>query len=146
MKMKKLTVKRKLNEVTEVDVAKFQKDEGLTLPAFLIEFFLSYGGAKVVENIYKGEYVTSFFLPLYSSINPSAALILPAVRDPEEGVGRFDIIPFAIDSGGSPFYVSIGEYDYTKVYFYRLWSGEENALLAIADSFEEFINGLRSEE
>jgi len=71
---------------------------------------------------------------------------LPALRDVEEGIGRNDLIPFAIDPGGNPFYVSIGNLDYNNVYLDRMSSGYDNPLLKIADTFEQFIEGLRPEQ
>ena len=77
--------------------------------------------------------------------NASIELILPAVKDPEV-IGRNDLIPFGIDPGGRPFYFSVGESDNGCV-FYDVWGlGSEEPIRKIADSFEEFIDGLQKDE
>ena len=72
--------------------------------------------------------------------------LLPWIRDEEFMIGRHDLIPFAFDSGSHPFLVSIGGDDKGVVYFSIVGFGEEKPLRKLADSFEEFINGLKSEE
>lgn len=71
-----------------------------------------------------------------------ALVILPVVRDVEEGVGRNDLIPFAIDPGGRLFYVSIGESDNGCVYYDVIGLVAEGPVRKIADSLETFISNL----
>jgi hypothetical protein len=146
--MKKLTITSPGVLISIDDIVDFEKKYELIFPDYLKEFFLLYNGAGTEEYRYlKGpSYSVNSFLPLYSDINASLDLILPAVRDPEEGIGRNDLVPFATDPGGRPFYVSTGESDYGSVY-YDVWGlAEKEPLRKIADSFEEFIDGLQKDE
>lgn len=62
----------------------------------------------------------------------------------EEYIGRNDLIPFAVDISGRPFYVSVGVADNGVVYADRIGLRPvEEALVKVADSFEMFISGLR---
>lgn len=149
--MRKLTITSSGVPISIDDILDFEKKYELIFPDNLREFFLLYNGASTEEYkfFYNGiSYSVNSFLPLYSNINASLELILPAVKDPEEGIGRNDLIPFGTDAGGRPFYVSTGESDYGCVYYDLMgivFEGED-PLLKIADSFDEFINGLQKKE
>lgn len=72
--------------------------------------------------------------------------MIPVIQDEDEGIGRNDLIPFATDPGGNPYYVSLGKNDYLSVYIDTISSrGYKEPILKIADSFEEFIDGLQPE-
>lgn len=144
--MKKLNIKRGFIPIENKEIILFQDNNNIILPVFFIDFMREYNGAKIHENCFDEEYVVSNILPLLKCQNASIELILPAVRNKEEGIGRDDLVPFAIDPGGRPFYFSLGKDDNGTVYIDRMGAGYENPLLKIADSFEEFINGLQAEE
>lgn len=126
----------------------FESKYSVKLPQYLIDFILQYNGSGVEEWIYtnKTNYVINSFLPLKLDKNSSVEQFLPFIRDKEEGIGRDDLIPFAIDPGGRPFLVSIGSNDERVVYYSTVGMGEETPIRKIANSFEEFINGLQTEE
>jgi hypothetical protein len=60
---------------------------------------------------------------------------------------KHKLVPFAYDSGGWHFCLSFDEDTYGKIIINR-WTDHlpEEQFLVIADSFEEFINGLKTEE
>jgi hypothetical protein len=149
--MKELTIRYKELSVSIDEISDFEKKYDITFPDYFKEFLLLYNGAGLVENwLIQDEtiYIVNNILPLHSNINASIELILPAVKDPVDGIGRNDLIPFGIDPGGRPFYVSTGESDYGYVYYDLLGIVEEHEdpLLKIADSFEEFINRLQNRD
>lgn len=146
--MKKLNIKFTFTNVEDEDFD-FLISNGLTINEDIKQFLKNYGGKKIVENCFSfGEtyYIISMVLPIKINQNPSIELILPALRDIDEGIGRNDLVPFGIDPGGNPFYVSIGKLDYSNVYLDRMSSGYDSPILKIADTFEQFIEGLQPEQ
>jgi hypothetical protein len=145
--MRNLTVKYYFTlTINEYEIDLFENNNNIVMPKYLKEFFLKYNGTKITESFYKQQYYISNFLSLFSNDNiASVEDFLPWIRDEEFCIGRYDIVPFAIDPGGTPFLVSIGGLDEGVVY-YSAVGLDENPLRKLADSFEEFINGLRSEE
>ncbi len=145
--MKKLTIKFKFDGVaTSTDeISEFEKKYHVIFPDYLKSFLLTYGGTNIEEDKYLTQYTVSSFLPLLENRNASIEMILPVVRDVEEGVGRNDLIPFATDPGGRPFYVSTGESDNGCVYYDVIGMVADGPVRKIADSFEEFINNLEKE-
>ncbi|MFC4478394.1 SMI1/KNR4 family protein [Flavobacterium chungangensis] len=64
----------------------------------------------------------------------------------EEGLGKK--LPFAIDNGGWIFCISFDEESMDKILLYQMemeWETKNDAFELVANSFEEFINGLREE-
>ena len=145
--MKELTIKFKFNGVatSTEEIAAFEKKYDVIFPDYFKVFLLTYGGTIVEECRYLDQYTVNDFLPLLENRNASIEMILPVVRDEEEGVGRNDLIPFATDPGGRPFYVSIGESDNGCVYFDVIGMVSDKPVRKIANSFDEFINSLRKE-
>lgn len=90
--MKALTIKFKFDGVgTSTDeISVFEKKYRIIFPEYLKAFLLTYGGTKVAENNYLNQYTVSVFLPLQDSKNASIGMILPVVRDVEDGAGRED--------------------------------------------------------
>ncbi|SHN34330.1 SMI1/KNR4 family protein [Chitinophaga sp. CF418] len=142
--MKELTINFKFDGVgTSMDeISEFEKKYHVIFPDYLKAFLLVYGGTKIEETKYLTQYTVSVFLPLLENRNASIEMILPVVRDVEEGGGRNDLIPFATDPGGRPFYVSTGESDNGCVYYDVIGLVADGSVRKIADSFEEFINNL----
>jgi hypothetical protein len=145
--MRELTRLRRFRPITQEDIEAFEK-KNLLMPNYLREFFKKYNGAKIKENFHKsanGNYIVSILPLLKDDLNTSVEDLLPFVNDFELGIGRKDLIPFAIDPGGRPFLVSTGNNDNGKVYYSIVGLGFSEPLRKIADSFEEFINGLEPE-
>lgn len=145
--MKELTIKFKFDGVgtSSDEISEFEKKYDVIFPEYLKVFLLTYGGTISEENKYGTQYTVNVFLPLLENRNASIEMILPVVRDEEEGAGRNDLIPFATDPGGRPFYVSIGKNDYGYVYYDVIGMVADAPVRTIADSFEEFINGLQKD-
>lgn len=144
--MKKLTIEDFFVPITKEDINKFEKENNMIMPNYLRKFFFMYNGASIKECIYKTNYIVNSFLPLLKlEYRSSVEDFLPWVRDDEFLIGRIDLIPFTIDPGGIPCLVSIGGSDEGAVY-YSAVGLDEKPLRKIADSFEEFIDGLKSEE
>jgi hypothetical protein len=146
--MKNLIIEDFFVPITETEIEQFENNNNVIMPNYLKDFFLKYNGASVTEYMYFNEvnYVVNSFLPLLKSKITSVENFLTWIRDPEFCIGRNDLIPFATDPGNHPFLVSIGGDDEGVVYFSIVGFGEDNPLRKLADSFEEFINGLKSEE
>lgn len=146
--MKKLTIITPATNVTETEISDFEKKYNITFPGFFKEFLLLHNGAGTEEHLYqKGEstYVINNFLPLLICRNSSMELALPIVRDPEF-YDRNDMLPFAFDPGGIPYFLAIGESNYGEVYYGVLGLGEKETVRKIAPTFVEFINGLQKDE
>ncbi|CAM3139271.1 SMI1/KNR4 family protein [Flavobacterium frigoris] len=143
--MRHLTIDSSFIPLNKDEIELFELANNVVLPNYLKDFFVKYNGAKILEAFYGDQYYISF-LPLLKNRNASVELILPAVRDEEEGIGRNDLIPFATDPGGRPFYVSIGSNDEGVIYYDLVGLGDDEPLRKITNSFEEFINGLKTEE
>jgi hypothetical protein len=144
--MRNLIIEDFFVPITKEEINQFEKDNNLDMPNYLKEFFIIYNGASVKECIYsyKIDYLVSAFLPLLKNKIVSVENYLRLIRDDEYLIGRYDLIPFAIE-GTIPFLVSIGGNDEGVVY-YSAVGLDENPLRKIADSFEEFINGLHAED
>lgn len=142
--MKELTIKFKFDGVgtSTEEISEFEKKYDIVFPDYLKTFLITYGGTKIEENKYPDQYTVSVFLPLLENRNASIEMILPVVRDEEEGAGRNDLIPFATDPGGRPFYVST-ENGY--VYYDVIGTASAEPVRKIADSFEAFIDGLQKD-
>lgn len=90
--MKELTIKFKFDGVgtSPDEISVFEKKYHVIFPEYLKAFLLTYGGTKVAENKYLNQYTVSIFLPLLDNRNASIGMILPVVRDAEDGAGRED--------------------------------------------------------
>jgi hypothetical protein len=139
--MKELTILESGVPLSPELINKFQSDYAIAFPQYLVCFFLKYNGSEVKESSFKDKYVINNILPLLLGRNASVELILPALRNPSEGIRREDLIPFAIDPGGRPFYVSINDKD-RGVYIDRMSTGHPMPILKISEDFDEFIDGL----
>jgi hypothetical protein len=59
---------------------------------------------------------------------------------------RNDMLSFAFDPGGIPYFIAIGESIYGEVYYGVLGLGEKETIRKIAPAFKELINGLQKDE
>lgn len=146
--MKTLTIDGFFINISKDDIHYFETKYKIELPEYLKDFILKYNGTSTNECVFttNTNYIVNSFLPLLENRNASVELMIPIIRSEEEGFGRFDLIPFATDPGGRPFLVSIGREDEGTVYYSIIGFGENEPLRKIAYSFEEFINGLKTED
>jgi len=143
--MRNLTIKQCNISITIKEIKLFEKENNILLPNYLREFFLKYNASKINECFHGNQYWIEVLPLLKNKFDTSVEDFLPWIRNPEFLIGRYDIIPFAINQGGTPFMVSIGGEDKGVVYFSAVGL-DENPLRKLADSFEKFIDGLHSEE
>lgn len=145
--MRHLTIESSFIPLNKDEIEHFELANNIVLPNYLKDFFEKYNGASTKEYLYNNNaaYIINSFLPLLKNRNASVELILPAVQNEDEGIGRKDLIPFATDPGGRPFYVSIGSNDEGVIYYDLAGLGDNEPLRKIADSFEDFINSLQEE-
>jgi hypothetical protein len=147
--MKQLTKTILFKEISKADIKKFELDNNVILPNYLKDFFYKYNGSRIKEHTYiynETKYVVEILPLIKNEIDTSVEDILPWIRDEEFMIGRYDMIPFATYLGVRPFLISIGGDDEGVVYLSIVGWGEDKPLRKIADSFEEFINGLHAED
>ena len=111
---------------------------GSSLPGSLRSIITKYAGLSVLENTYLDSNNTEWELQTFDHIASMVDLTKEFI---EKGWGKK--IPFAYDPGGWHFCLSCDEDTFGKVVVNR-WSDHlpEDQFIVIADSFEEFINGL----
>jgi hypothetical protein len=140
--MKNLKIINQFIPLDSKTIFDFQMKYSIAFPDYFSDFLIEYNGAETHYCIYRDKYVINNFLPLLLNRNASIELILPAIRNENEDICRNDLIPFAIDPGGRPYYLSFGDKDYGAIYIDRVGLGDSNPLLKISESFEKFINEL----
>ena len=121
------------------DIATFGKVEGINLPIDY-KYFLMTQNLFLSEDCYYKGYEIHHFYPFSDSAELSLQIAFRALKD----FFQNSFIPFADDAGGWQFVISLRNKDYGKVYFCRMDEELEDALTLLADSFEEFIDGLES--
>lgn len=126
------------NEIKEIE-AKYE----IQLPDYFISFVRNHGGTSTKELVYSDKFWVNFFLPLKSEINASIVSI-------KEGqISNYNDntwLPFAIDSGGWAFCIALKESILGQVWIDKFDSGDENPFEFVSDSFENFIEQLKTEE
>ena len=112
---------------------------GTNLPDSLREILVKYAGLSVLENIYKDDNNTEWELRTFDYV---ASIVDLTKEFIEAGWGKK--VPFAFDPGGWHFCLSFDKETYGKVLVNR-WTDHspEDQFIVIANSFEEFINGLK---
>jgi len=111
---------------------------GSDLPDSFREIIMKYAGLSVLENTYKDSNNTEWELQTFDHVASMVDLTKEFI---EKGWGRK--LPFAYDPGGWHYCLSFDEETYGKVLVNR-WTDHspEEQFLIIADSLEDFINGL----
>ncbi|MGJ8733359.1 MAG: SMI1/KNR4 family protein [Cellulophaga sp.] len=148
--MKKYIVKKDNRKIKfHSDFQKIENQFGFKVPDVLKNFLLLYEGLYLneEESYYKTKlgstYEVNSVLYLYKS--ESGASIESILEGHlEEGIKGF--VPFAIDSGGWDYCVSINQETSGQVWVDKFDSGEENPMEFVSESFEDFISNLGSEE
>lgn len=109
-----------------------------SLPDALLEIILNYSGIAVLEDIYVDSNARTWELQSFDHV---ASMVDLTKEFKNNGWGLK--LPFAHDPGGWHFCLSFDKETYGKILVNR-WSDfpPEEQFIVIADSFEEFINGL----
>jgi cell wall assembly regulator SMI1 len=147
--MKSLIIKNDKRIVkSKQEVINFTNNLGIMMPDFLINFLILYEGLYLDEtqSYYKNHHrIYEVNTILFLKKNNAYASI-ETILEGHKYYGIEGFIPFAIDSGGWDYCVSINPETYGQVWIDKFDSGEDNPMEFVADSFEEFINGLKNEE
>ena len=137
--MKKLSIQPKLNE-NQINF--LEGVLGVPFPKQFKEFITIYCDTATYENTYTQSnklYKVSMFC--------TYRMIFDFINDLKRD-GFEKRIPFAVDDGGWVYCISMNESRYGKVYLFQLempYENENEAFEFVANSFEEFINGLQAE-
>ena len=143
--MKKLQIEKAGSLELDSELTLFESENGIKLPDSYREFLLTQNPYTVKEDLYQKDgrnYEIHHFYPFDSEIQLSVQFIFDNLNAVFEG----KYFAFADDSGGWQYVVSIQEVDCGKVYFCRMDEALEDALTPLADTFEQFVNGLEIEE
>jgi hypothetical protein len=148
--IKKLNIrsdKRRVKTIEEIE--NFCTINEIPIPNSIKEFLLEYEGCGIAdENSY---YYDSdgncheINQILYLKESDEGGASIQAIYKGHLFYNNKGFIPFAIDSGGWDYNVSISEETYGQVWVDKFDSGEENPMHYVADSFEKFINNLEDE-
>ncbi|MEH0155546.1 SMI1/KNR4 family protein [Limibacter armeniacum] len=141
--MQELTIEIQGKKVTLEELTSFEKELDMTLPDIYKEVLLKYGGSRVKENTYSSKASISFFLSLSSKRNATAKNIIETYKE-EYGAALW--LPFATDSGGWVFNISIAKDTYGQVWIDKFDSGDSDPFEYVSPSLEEFIDSLKSSE
>ena len=119
-----------------------EKAIGSPIPNSLKEILIRYAGLSVKENTYKDSNGKEWELQTFDHIGSMVDLTKEFV---EKGWGKK--LPFAYDPGGWHFCLSFEEENFGKILVNR-WTDHapEDQFVIIADSLEDFINGLEERQ
>jgi cell wall assembly regulator SMI1 len=132
---------------TKEQIFELEKRIAVLLPEDLKELMLKYEGGYLDESqkIFKsGEvlYEVNQMLHIEKSENKAS---VEAIFEGHKFYGIEGHIPFATDSGGWDFTVSINPSTYGQVWINKFDNDEEDTMCFVAGSLEAFINGLKGE-
>jgi hypothetical protein len=112
---------------------------GGSLPVSLNEVILKYAGLRVLEDTYEDKSKVLWEIQSFDNVASMVDLTKEFIV---KGWGKK--LPFAFDPGGWHYCLSFDEDTYGKVIVNRWTDHEEkDQFLLIAESFEEFIEGLK---
>ncbi|MDJ1470983.1 SMI1/KNR4 family protein [Xanthocytophaga flava] len=137
--MKQLTIAPR---ITKSEIRLLEEELETVFPEYYFEFMKLYSGLGVLENRFQSDnekiYEISSFCKMRVIYDYSKLF-------KEQGWGIK--IPFAMDNGGWLYCISLDEEDKGIIYLHNVdWTDKQDAFEKVANSFEEFINGLQSEE
>lgn len=138
--MRKLTKKDIGKSISQSELQEFELRSNYILPGYFRNFLLEYNGSSVKENKF-GTHSFTTFLPLKSTRSASIEIILEGYKS---DLNTDKWLPFAIDSGGWVFVISLEEKTNGQVWIDKFDSGLEDPFEYLAPSFEDFLNALQS--
>jgi hypothetical protein len=146
--MKKLTIKlrhKNIQQVSADDVQSLQNFVFGTSPIMesFVDFLNEYQGAKVNEFLFTDQNGTTWVMGFIMKFSE----ILTLTEEFKSVNVQNSFVPFASDAGGWHFCICAGDVNYGAIYINR-WTDHtpEKAFLKIANSLEEFVNGLSPEK
>jgi hypothetical protein len=115
---------------------------GNKIPDIVREYIKKYAGLSFEERFFIDKENREWELAQFNRFTDLYGLTEEFMK----GYGR-KLIPFAYDPGGWHFCLCMDDEDFGTIYINR-WTDHlpEEQFLKIADSFEEFINGLHAED
>ncbi len=150
--IRKLTLKEDLrsNQVSE-KLLKIEDKIKTKLPDLFKDLLMMVEGSTIEESIF---FDSINFFPINQFLEISIIIqradqiekIYNEQHLPQTENENLFFIPFAIDSGGWSYHISIAKDSYNKIWLNRFDNNKENPFIVIAPSLEEFIDGLISEE
>ncbi len=132
--------------LTNVDVSNFETELGVVFPLSFKEFLLKHNGGCC-----KYDYPYNF--EKYDGIIAITNLLgiqdKHSIKDVfqviQEMHGNNNWLPFAYDSRGWIFCISLKPDSYGKIYLMRTDEDEEDAFRFICNDFQEFVDGLKTD-
>ncbi|MEQ8363874.1 MAG: SMI1/KNR4 family protein [Cyclobacteriaceae bacterium] len=149
-KMKNLKISE-FNQRLEsaIEIKKFENEFKIEFPDDLIELLLNYEGAKLNEDECYFEHKKGLFYEvnqiLYLRKSDLGGASIQDILKGHKSYGIEGFIPFAIDSGGWDFNISVNESTLGQVWVNKFDSDEEKTMIYVAPSLENFINSLKSD-
>jgi len=140
--MKDLTKTYQAIPLNRGEIEEFELNTQSKLPLEFKKFIENYQDSKIKEILFFDENQELWILNAFLSFKESAELY----KEFEKNLKR-NMLPFAYDPGGWHFCLSLEEKDFGAIIVNR-WTDHlpEEQFLKIANSFEEFIDGLQPEE
>lgn len=136
--MRNLTKKPR---IYEGQIRSLERHLKIKFPEQFTKFLLEYADTSILENTFIDNSGLKWIVSNFWNYPNIYGL---SIEFQENGLGKK--IAFGHDEGGWSFCLSLDDADYNSVYIYRFTDHlPEEAFLKIADSFEEFINGLQPE-
>lgn len=132
-----------LPKVQDFELNMIEKIVGNQLPLLVRNYIKKYGGSSIAEKYFKDKRGLEWELSQFNLFKDLHGLTEEFLREYKR-----KLVPFAYDPGGWHFCLCMDEgQDYGAIFINR-WTDHlpEEQFLKIADSFEEFINGLKAEE
>jgi SMI1-KNR4 cell-wall len=145
--MKSITFLNTDSKVESSQIEDFEKEIKKPIPKGFTEFLLSNNGGRTNEVVFTetngNHQIINDFLPLTENRNGSIRSLLPLVNDER---ALIEWLPFGYDPGGWVFCICLKEECYGKIHLFRMDKIYEENFDYVCESFEDFINGLRTEE
>ena len=145
--MKHITFTSGNPHITEHDIIQLEKETKRVFPDSFKEFILKQNGGSAKEIVFTelngNHHIISYFLPLLEGRNGSVKKDILLVNDERPIV---EWLPFGFDPGGWVFCICLKDESYGKIHLFRMDKIYEENFDYVCESFEDFINGLRTEE
>lgn len=140
--------------ITDAEFNKIKSKLEISLPQNYIDLMKEYADSSVYENTFYDKNQKKYGLASFCTFSMIDArtdeYLEEKSLDDENLYKNIGLqLPFAIDGGGYRFCLSLDKKTYGKVFFLMeelLSIDEKDAFVFLADSLEDFIDGLQSEE
>ncbi|CAH0336820.1 hypothetical protein FVB9288_02544 [Flavobacterium sp. CECT 9288] len=122
---------------------RIENEAGIKIPDNIKDFISKYADLSVKENKFINNDGKLFEISQFITYR----IMYDFIKEfKEEGLGKK--LPFAIDNGGWVFCISFDKESIDKILLYQMeveWVTKNDAFELVANSLEEFINGLQVE-